>query len=331
MPRMISRTVPALLLASAALLAFLPAQASARDVVERFDFDVTGGYRVDQLDWNIAGDLNGYDPDVLSELTWKDLESYQVSARGKLIMANNRFPFGGMVRGGFSYGDIRSGDNQDSDYNGDGRTREFSRSNNRADNGNVWDASLGGGVVFFNRSRTFSLTPVAGFSYHEQNLTIHDGFQTLNDPANTPSSLVGDIPPVGPVAGLNSTYDAQWRSGWLGVDVEYLPVPFFDVHGTVEFHSGKYEAEADWNLRSDLQHPKSFRHTSDNATGVVAGVGFRAGSPNLFFTMDYQYQKWQADEGIDRTYYSDGTVWDTKLNEVNWEASSINAGMTVRF
>jgi len=310
----------------------LPTQAMARDVIDRFDLDVTGGYRVDQLDWNIAGDVDGQNPDVLSELTWQDLESYQVSAQGRLVMANNRFPFGGVVRGGFSYGDIYSGANQDSDYNGDGRTREFSRSNNRADQGNVWDASLGGGMVFFNRARTFSLAPLVGFSYHAQNLTITDGFQTLNDPANTPPLPTGvTVPPVGSVAGLNSTYESQWRSGWLGVDVDYSPAPFFACHATVELHSGKYEAEADWNLRSDLQHPRSFRHTSDNATGVVTGVGMRAGGKNLFFTLDYQYQKWRADEGLDRTYYSGGSVGVTRLNEVNWEAASINAGVTVRF
>ncbi len=331
MPRISTRTVSFLLLAGAAFGAFLPARASARDVVERFDFDLTGGYRTDRIDWNIAGDLDGGNPNVLSELTWEDLESYQVSAQGKLIMANKRFPFGGMLRGGVSFGDINSGANQDSDYSGDGRTGEYSRSNNRADSGNVWDGSLGGGVIFFNHSRTFSLAPAVGFSYHEQNLTIHDGYQTLNDPANTPVSLTGQIPAVGPIAGLNSNYEAQWRTGWLGLDVEYMPAPFFDIHGKAEFHSGKYEAEADWNLRSNFQHPKSFRHTTNKATGVVAGVGIRAGHPNLFFTIDYLYQKWQAEDGVDRTYFSDGTTSDTRLNEVNWEAASINAGMTVRF
>lgn len=331
MPRISNRTVPILLLAGAAFIACLPARASARDVVERADLDVTTGYRVDQFDWNIAGDIDGHNPDVLSELKWEDLEIYQVSARGKLVMANKRFPLGGLIKAGVSYGDISSGDNQDSDYNGDGRTREFSRSNNRADNGNVWDASLGGGVVFFNETRTLSLAPVAGFSYHEQNLTIYDGYQTLNDPASTPSSMVGGIPPVGPITGLDSTYEARWRSGWLGADVCYMPIPFFDLHGTLELHSGKYEADADWNLRSDLQHPKSFRHTSSKAVGLVTGVGIRAGSPNFFFTADYQYQRWQADDGEDRTYFSDGTVAVNRLNEVNWESSSINAGVTVRF
>lgn len=315
----------------AGVIAFLPAPALARDVVERLDFDVTTGYRVDQLDWNIAGDIDGHNPDVLSELKWDDVESYQVSARGKLIMANKRFPLGGMIKGGFSYGDITSGDNQDSDYSGDGRTREFSRSNNRADSGSVWDASLGGGVVIYNKARTLSLTPVAGFSYHEQNLTIHDGYQTMNNPANTPSSMAGGVPAVGPIAGLNSTYEASWRSGWLGADVCYMPVPFFDLHGTLELHSGKYEAEADWNLRSDLQHPHSFRHNSSKAVGLVSSIGIRAGRPNLFFTTDFQYQKWQAEDGEDRTYFSDGTIGVTRLNEVNWESSSINAGVTVRF
>lgn len=328
MPRISKRTVPAFL-ASAAFLAFLPAQAAARDVLDRFDLDLAAGYRVDQLDWNIAGDINGGSPNILSELTWEDLESYQVSARGKVVMVNPRFPFGGMLRGTFSYGDIYSGTNQDSDYLGDGRTYEFSRSNNLADDGNVWDASVGGGVVFSNRSRTFSIAPVVGFSYHEQNLTIHDGYQTLNDPASTPAGV--SVPPVGPVAGLDSTYDAEWRSGWLGVDIDYIPAPFFDLHATAEFHSGKFEAEADWNLRTDLEHPRSFRHTAEDAVGFVAGIGMRAGGPRLFFTVDFQYQKWQAEDGEDRTYLSDGSIGVTRLNEVNWEASSITGGVTARF
>lgn len=322
MSRLSTPTVPGLL-AAAALFACLPAPASARDVLDRFDLDLTAGYRVDQLDWNIAGNLDGNNPDVLSELTWEDLESYQVAARGKAVMVNSRFPFGGMLRGGVSYGEIQSGTNQDSDYSGDGRTDEFSRSSNQSDHGNVWDASLGGGIVFFNRSRTFSLAPVAGFSYHEQNLTIHDGYQVV--------SVGGAVPPVGAIAGLDSTYESQWRSGWLGLDVDYLPLPYFDLHGTVEFHTGKYEAESDWNLRTDLQHPVSFRHTADDAVGFVTSLGMRAGGPNLFFTLDYQYQKWQAEDGVDKTYYSDGAVGVTRLNEVNWEAASINGGMTVRF
>lgn len=321
MPRLCPKTVPVLF--GAALLAFLPAPASAREVLDRFAFDLTGGYRVDQLDFNIAGDINGHNPDVLSELTWTDLQSYQVSARGKMIFTSAQVPVAGAVRLGLSYGDIFSGENQDSDYHGDGRSQEFSRSNNRADSGEVWDGSVGGGMVFFNRARTFSLTPLVGYSLHRQNLTMEEGYQTL--------SAYGFPVEVGPFAGLHGTYEAKWHTGWLGVDLDYLPTPQLDLHGTVELHGGKYEADADWNLRGDLAHPRSFSHTADKANGVVANIGMRAGVRSVLFTVDLNYQKWRAKDGVDRVYLANGAYGDTKLNEVNWEAASINAGVTVLF
>ncbi len=246
-----------------------------------------------------------------------------------MVMINDRIPFGGAVKIGGSYGEIYSGTNQDSDYNGDSRTWEFSRSNNHADAGEVWDGSLGGGMVFFNRAKTFSLTPMVGFSLHQQNLKIQEGHQTLSDSAAAPSGV--EVPAVGPIAGLNSSYEAKWRSGWLGLDLDFIPSPNFDMHGAVAVHSGTYAADADWNLRSDLEHPRSFSQSADNARGIVANIGMRAGVNNLLLTLDFNYQKWQAKDGEDRTYFSDGTVGLTKLNEVNWESSSVNAGMTVRF
>ena len=49
------------------------------------EFVFTGGYRRDDLDWNIAGDSNGNNPNILSELTWDDIESYQVKFQGSLV------------------------------------------------------------------------------------------------------------------------------------------------------------------------------------------------------------------------------------------------------
>lgn len=319
MTRILTKTIP-LFLAGLAWCAFPPAPAEAGDVLKRFDFDLTGGSRVDQFDWNIAGNSAGKSPDIASELTWKDLKSTQVSARGKIIMTNERFPFGGEVKIGGSYGAISSGDNQDSQYTGDGRTQEVSRTVNRADDGELWDGSVGGGIVFFNRDRTFSLVPMVGMSYHQQNLTIQDGYESVP-------------PPGGSFSGPDSTYETAWRGGFLGLDFDFIPSEFFDLHGSVEYHAGKYEAEANWNLPSDpgLEHPRSFRQTSDHADGMVNTIGMRLGARNLFFTLDYSYQKWQARDGEHTAYYPDASITVTKLNEVNWQASSITGGLTLRF
>ncbi|MCK4839370.1 MAG: hypothetical protein KAS94_11260 [Desulfobulbaceae bacterium] len=308
-----------------------PISALAADRLDRLDLELNVGSRVDQLDWNIAGNIYGDNPNIISELTWEDLEITEITTKGRIIMFNNHAPFGGTVRGSISYGEIQAGTNQDSDFGLDDRTDEFSRSNNQADEGEVWDLTLGGGLVFKTPNRKLIISPLIGGSYHSQDLTIHDGYQTVSldnpfssDPADNP-------PPVGPIAGLASTYDAEWRSGWVGVDLEFQPSPSFELHGSLELHSAEFEAVANWNLRSDFNHPKSFKHHSTEAAGVVAGFGTKFGTSKLLLNLDLHYQKWRAEDGIDKTYFSDGSIGITRVNEVNWESFSLSAGLTIRF
>ena len=49
-----------------------------------FTLELSTGYRVDSLDWNIAADFVGSTPNILSELQWNDLESYEVGARAEI-------------------------------------------------------------------------------------------------------------------------------------------------------------------------------------------------------------------------------------------------------
>src|SRR5574337_373661 len=272
---------------------------------ESYDLTLSTGLRSDEFDWNIAGDTGGANPNILSELTWRNLDIYEL--RGRLAVHMNRV----YMRGSVAYGLIYNGENQDSDYNGDNRTLEFSRSNNRSDDGSVWDVSGGIGYVFRltpSSTATLDVIPLAGFSYNRQNLTITDGFQT--------------IPATGPFGGLNSTYEARWTGPWIGTDLVYR----FDrltLSGTLEYHVASYYAEANWNLRTDLSHPKSFEHTA-NGSGVVLSIGGDyALSKQWAIGGSLDYQDWRAEDGTDRTFFADGSIAETKLNEVNWTSEAL--------
>lgn len=308
-----------------------PISALAADRLDRIDLEfINVGSRVDQFDWNIAGIDNS--PNIISELSWEDLEITEINAKGRIIMLNNRVPFGGTVRGSISYGEIQSGTNQDSDFGLDNRTNEWSRSNNQADDGEVWDITLGGGLVFHTANRKLMISPLVGGSYHSQDLTIHNGYQTISQDNPFSPDPAEDPPPVGPFAGLASSYDAEWRSGWVGVDLEFQATPSFGLLGSLELHSAEYDAAANWNLRSDFNHPKSFTHHSSEAGGVVAGFGTRFGAGNLLLNLDLRYQKWRAQDGIAKFYLSDGSLGGVqKLNEINWESFNVSAGLTLRF
>lgn len=279
---------------------------------------LSAGQRVDNLNWNISGNTNGTNPNILSELKWKDLKIFELKGKAAIITRSRLY-----LRGSFAYGWIYRGSNQDSDYNGDNRTLEFSRTENKSDSGTVWDVTGGAGYAMnlALAAGNLDIMPVAGYSARKQNLRITDGVQTI--------SLTG-TPPLGPFSGLDSTYQAFWHGPWLGADLAYN-IDRLTLFGSFEYHFAFYYAQADWNLRSDFNHPKSFEHTADGS-GVVASAG-----ANYSFTdswsMDaaFDYQKWQATDGIDRTFFNNGTSSDTRLNEVNWDSYAMLLGVKYSF
>lgn len=277
------------------------------------------GYRKDDLDWNIAGNINGNNPNILSELTWDDLESYQVKIQGNLVWPNII-----AFRGSGGYGWIFDGDNQDSDFLGDNRTIEFSRSNNSSDDGHVWDASVAIGYPFrFGQKVLGTLTPLVGYSHHEQHLKITDGNQT--------------IPDLGPFPGLDSSYDSEWKGPWIGVDLRFeaREIKTFahrlEPYFTYEYHWADYHAEADWNLREAFARPKSFEHDADGNGHIIgAGLNIRV-HRHLALNFNFDYQDWSTDEGTDRVFFADGTTAITQLNEVNWTSYALSLGLSLRF
>lgn len=283
------------------------------------DFIFSAGYRRDDLDWNIAGDSSGNNPNILSELTWDDLESYQVKFQANLVWPNII-----ALRGLADYGWIFDGENQDSDYLADDRTWEFSRSNNNADDGDVWDVSLAIGYPFRTGQNVIgTITPLVGYSHHEQNLKVSDGFQT--------------IPATGPFSGLDSSYDTKWKGPWLGIDMHFRAAEIktfahrFETFFSYEYHWADYEAEADWNLRDDFEHPKSFEHDADGNGWIIrAGFNFVL-QRHIALNFNFDYQDWSTDSGTDKVFFADGTTAKTRLNEVNWTSYALGLGLSVRF
>ncbi|MBN1587449.1 MAG: hypothetical protein JW937_08525 [Candidatus Omnitrophica bacterium] len=274
---------------------------------------VDAGYRVDNLDWNIAGTLAGTSPNVLSELTWEDIQSFEVAAALKGPFWKNVY-----ARGRFSYGWIYHGQNQDSDYHGDNRTLEFSRSRNSTDDGSVVDATLGFGYQFSLSQDRLKLSPLLGFARHEQNFKMTDGNQ-ITDP-------YGEIGWLGPFEGLNSTYDAAWSGPWLGLDFELYPFDKLSFSGNLEHHWVDYDGVGDWNLRPDLAHPQSFAHSAEGTGHKASIAGHYKLNKRWRLNASFEYYNFSTDEGTDTTHAASGLTDDTQLNEVNWDAGSFKFG-----
>jgi hypothetical protein len=287
-------------------------------------FSFSAGIRRDDLKWSIAGNRDGSHPNILSELEWSNVESYQLQLTNRTLLADRIY-----LRAEVGYAWINDGRVRDSDYSGDNRSGEYSRSISESDGDQHWDIFLGAGPPFFLADRHLLVAPLLGVSVHQQNLRIRNGNQVLSRPGG---------PALGSLQGLDSTYYARWFGPLLGCELRY----FFNAPGAdfarmeaavgLKWHwDASFKAEADWNLRSDFEHPKSFTQTANGQGVSVDAEWLIRITPQCALNLSANYQKWDTDPGRQRYYFTGGSTAVTRLNEVEWESSSYMIGITYQF
>jgi hypothetical protein len=283
-----------------------------RESVESpFEYSLSAGYRKDNFSWSIAdGSTN-----VASEVSWKNTAIAQLRAAARANLGSDW-----LVRGTYTTGAVRSGENVDSDYAGSNRTQEYSRSESKT-GGAVRDISVGLGrkINLFDYAPSVAMyvVPLVGLSIHQQSLTMYDGRQV--------------IPPSGAISGLSNSYDAQWKGAWFGMDALLGLGENVLLNSTVEYHTVDYSAEANWNLRNDLAHPVSFRHVAKGrGTLVSAGAAYRF-SRSLSVRASLEKQKWNTYMGYDQTQFSYGATNYYTLNPVSWDSTIFSLGAIYQF
>ncbi|MGB0664818.1 MAG: hypothetical protein ACPGMR_13640 [Pontibacterium sp.] len=247
-------------------------------------FDLNVGYSTLDADWNIASDITGTQtPNVISELTWDNLQLGYIA-----IDSEKPFLKGSplVIRGRYQLGLAFSGDNQDSDYDGDNRTLEFSRSNNKSA-GYTSDLTFGVGYRLESRNGNFAVTPNVGYSNNLQHFSITDGYQTINTRTGA----------TGPFSGLDSVFESRWFGPYVGLKVDSQLNDLW-LQLSLDYMFADYYAYGDWNLRSDLQHPKSFEHFS-TGTAIKGGLKATYAPRNSDFevSLEYALQHYVLDPG----------------------------------
>lgn len=289
---------------------------------DRTSVTLSTGLRMNEFDYNIASDIAGTQtPNILSELTWSDIAVYEIKGQvrhiepASIAFLRGSLLFDAEITGGLTI----DGENQDSDYLGDNRTLEFSRSNNNSDSGYAIGGALSVGYRFNvaqkvrPHSRTFfTLAPLAGYGWDRQEYTLTDGFQT--------------IPATGAFAGLDSTYTTNWYGPFVGIEAELeRNRHLFTLRG--EYHSLEYQGEGVWNLRADFQQDPSFEHEADGDGIRIIGSYAFAMDSRYAFTLDAAHTQRTAEDGIATTYFSNGNVGSIRFNEANDTSSAFRAGL----
>jgi hypothetical protein len=318
-------------------LLFSAFSVSSAIAFDAFDIKASGvnlgiGYRSDQLDWNISGDTDDENQIILSELTWEDLEVVQLQATGWLELGGLPLLKGtSLVIVDLAFGKIVSGDVQDSDYGAAGRNDEWSRSVNDAGEGLTVDLSGAFGPIFeLNKVKGVSITPLIGYGFNMQALTMTNGNQVISESSLRPEGT-SSPPDIGTLPGLDSSYTAYWYGPWLGANIDYQANDKFKLTVGVEYHWIEYFAQADWNLRNEFIHPVSFEHET-TGTGIVWDVqGQYFLNERWSWILSGNVQNWETESGSDRTFFTDGTVGLSRLNQVHWDSYALTTGVQYRF
>lgn len=278
----------------------------------RYEFDLETGYRKDSLNWNIGGPNRK--PNILSELNWKDLTASEITSCFKIFQNN------GYIRLSGNYAHFFSGSVQDSDYFGDNRKGEYSRSKAKSSGSHAYGISTATGFQFPLCSNQLIFYPLIGYAWNAQHFKIKDGFQIIDLEDNFYGSLYR----------LHSSYKSRFQGPFIGIDLNYRVNPLFTILATFEYHFLKYTGTGHWNFRKDFY--KDFQHTA-NGHGVFGSLGaFYQINSRLSLGITFKGKCFKAKQGNVKFY---ALIKDKKLiinqpfNNVTWK--SFNTLFSMRY
>lgn len=270
--------------------------------IQKLQFSISAGRQVEDFNWSIAGNISGQSPNVLSELKWKNVKGLGYSSALQWNLWHKL-----VLNGGYSRVSVSSGNVSDIDYTADNRTQPNYDQNFTDNKGytSAWFAGAGYAVLNNNQ---LSLTPFIGYGINRQSLYIID--------------LTGQFP------NLNSNYEANWKGLFLQVKSSLKIWRALKLAANVTYNQVTYNAQGDWNLIGQFQHPVSYRHSA-KGYGINAGLSMNYNiTTNITINAGYSYFNWETGNGTDQLYLSSGQVDKTQMNGVYRKGQLIGGGIT---
>ncbi|WP_040679537.1 hypothetical protein [Niabella aurantiaca] len=270
---------------------------------QRNEILVSAGYGIADLHWSIAGNSDGKDPDILSELVWRRL-------RGPAWNAGVRYSFNkrwGMELSG-GYHDLKRGTVTDKDYAQDDRQENYY---NESFNSQGKSINLNAVLNYYAGNLSgFQIRPFIGYILEKQEALLLGDAERVRD--------------------LHSSYKTTWEGGQAGINAARA---FNRLDLRIDLSGGllKYHAKALWNLIDEFAKPVSFRHYTEayQLKGKLE-LGYTLGR-KLRVMSYYCIAHSDAWKGTDRAYYTDGSTIDTRLNWVTTTNTAFGAGLGYLF
>lgn len=281
--------------------------APSRSDAPTVNVGVEVGYKAFDLRW-VSGGAPGNPPFASN---WS-----QERALATAIRVSNRADSIYALDARFEYDVVYDGANRHSGFSDDGGTEVY-RSENSADGGYLWCNTFDAGVHLWSDNGRLLLTPQLGWISATQHLVQRDGDQVL--------------PATGPYSGLASSYTARWQGPRLSVGGAWQCLPTLVLSGRIGYAWTAYNGAADWNLRSDLEHPLSLTQRGE-AQGIDLGVALDwHQTPRLGWHAALAFEHWRTVGGTDRIHDATGEDQVTSLDEVRLRSLLLSLGTQWRF
>jgi hypothetical protein len=262
---------------------------------------VTGGPLVafSNLSWSIAGNSVGTSPNVLSELKFKGLASVGAALGGELR-------FSRLIKFNFQLQKswTTSGHGTDTDYAGDNR-------------------SLPTFQEYFDSNKGYQESWYTGIAFP---LACHSNFSLEAGPAYVSSKQNLDITNVN-FSGLNSTYNTRWNGIAFQSFAKARINNQLKITGCLSYELLRYHAEADWNIISIFQHPKSFEQRANgwSASGNI-GINYLI-RQKWAIVFENRYSLHRSYIGADRSFLQNGNEILTRFNGAKLNNNAIYLGI----
>lgn len=264
----------------------------------QFDLSIGSSLSLSEFQWSIAGDINGENPNVLSELVYKNIIRSGVFFEGHYHMSNN-FSVGVLIK---KYYTIK----------GSGSDLDYLKDNRKSPSYELSFVSERGGEQVFNIQIMRKLIGNNDFKFF---VGIFGGISNQVLSMSSPKYV-----------NLNSAYSA--RSHMIGAK----SISVFKIAKSLELdlaiscRRNLYEGVGNWNLIEIFEHPVSFKHNSkgfDIKTQVVIKKQFSSIS-SVFLTAGGLVQS--ISKGIDKGYLATGRRPITQFNGARYKMLSFGLG-----
>jgi hypothetical protein len=280
-------------------------EVSKAQTPQKFYVSIQPGYFNESSRWSIAGDSQGKNPNIYSEIRWKNLSGPQIATSAQYNFWKNF-----LVKVNIAESFITSGTVTDTDFGADNRKDTLYHDSFDSDKGLITSLIV---AIGYNLkiNEKISITPFVGYGLNAQSLYLLKNFGSVS-------------------GNLRSTYKTRWSGITLGFTSK-IQLRRFIIEPQLTYHQTNYTSKANWNLIENFKHPVSFRHKAIGF-GIEPGlkVNFKMGK-NFTVFLGGAASYWATGKGSDKLYLADGQVPVTQFNGSVRKGTSVFTGLSYSF